>query len=96
MKGYKFATDVWASCCTKIRDLGIAIRHVSHSESSFPWYSDQIRTPAQRTHRRRPCAQIRARRGDSCSAQLDNAEGVRNITQWMNSGHYSTPTAVPA
>jgi hypothetical protein len=69
MKGYKFATDVWASCCTKIRDLGIAVQPVSHSESGFQWYSDQIRTLAQRTHQ---ITRIRARHGDSCSAQLDN------------------------
>jgi hypothetical protein len=96
MKGYKFATDVWASCCTKIWDLGIAIQPISYSESGFQWYSDQIRTPAQRTHRRRLCAWICARHDDSCSEQLDNGKGVRNITQWMNSGHYSTPAAVPA
>jgi hypothetical protein len=35
MKGYKFATDVLASCCTKIRDLDIAIRSVMRSESGF-------------------------------------------------------------
>jgi hypothetical protein len=75
MKGYKFATDVWASCCTKIRDLGIAIRPVSHSELGFRWYSVKIRSPVQLTHRQRPCARILARHGDSCSAQLDNAEG---------------------
>jgi hypothetical protein len=46
-------------------------------------------------HHRRPCAWIRARRGDSCSAQLDNAEGYGNITPWLNSGHYFTPAAVP-
>jgi hypothetical protein len=35
MKGYKFATDVLASCCTKNRDLGIASRSVRRSESGF-------------------------------------------------------------
>jgi hypothetical protein len=35
MKGYKFATYVLASYCTKIRDLGIASRSVRRSESSF-------------------------------------------------------------
>jgi hypothetical protein len=35
MKGYKFVTDVLASCCTKIRDLDIAIRSVRRSESGF-------------------------------------------------------------
>jgi hypothetical protein len=35
MKGYKFATDVLASCCTKIRDLDIAIRSVRRSQSGF-------------------------------------------------------------
>jgi hypothetical protein len=96
MKGYKFAADVLASCCTKIRDLGIAIRLVRRSQSGFQWYSDQIRTPAQITHRRRPCTRIRSRRGDLCLAQLDNGKGVRNITPWMDSGHYSTQAAVPA
>jgi hypothetical protein len=96
MKGYKFATDILASCCTKIRDLGIAIRPIRCSESGFQWFSDQIRTPAQRTHRRQPCAWIHARRGDSCSAQLDNGKEIRNIAPWMNSGHYSTPAVVPA
>jgi hypothetical protein len=35
MKGYKFATDVLARCCTKIRDLGIASRSVRRSESGI-------------------------------------------------------------
>jgi hypothetical protein len=35
MKGYQFAIDVLASCCTTIRDLGIAIRSVWRSESGF-------------------------------------------------------------
>jgi hypothetical protein len=35
MKGYKFATDVLASCCTKIRDLGIASRSARRSKSGF-------------------------------------------------------------
>jgi hypothetical protein len=35
IKGYKLATNVLASCCTKIRDLGIAIRSVRRSESGF-------------------------------------------------------------
>ena len=35
MKGYKFAIDVLASCCTKIRDLGIASRSVRCSELDF-------------------------------------------------------------
>jgi hypothetical protein len=35
MKGYKFATDVLAICCTKIRDLGIASRSVRRSESGI-------------------------------------------------------------
>jgi hypothetical protein len=35
MKGYKFSIDVLASCCTKIRDLGIACRSVRRSESGF-------------------------------------------------------------
>jgi hypothetical protein len=47
--------------------------------------SDQLMKPRDGTvtgsehqrreaHRLRPCAWIRARRGDSCSAQLDNSE----------------------
>jgi hypothetical protein len=35
MKGYKFATDVLTSSCTKIRDLGIASRSVRRSKSGF-------------------------------------------------------------
>jgi hypothetical protein len=35
MKGYKFATDVLASCCTKFQDLDIAIRSVRLSKSGF-------------------------------------------------------------
>jgi hypothetical protein len=35
MKGYKFATDVLASCCTKIQNLDIAIRSNRRSESGF-------------------------------------------------------------
>jgi hypothetical protein len=35
MKGYKFATDVLASCCTKIRDIHIAIWSVRRSELGF-------------------------------------------------------------
>jgi hypothetical protein len=48
------------------------------------------------SHRWRLCAQIRARRGDLCPAQMDNDEGVRNIALCMNSNHYSTPAAVHA
>jgi hypothetical protein len=64
-----------ACSCTKIQDLGVATLSVRRSESGFQRYSVRIRTPIQITHRRRPCARICARRGDSCPAQLDNTEG---------------------
>jgi hypothetical protein len=62
---------------------------------SFWWYSNQIRSPALWTHRRRPCPWIRTCCGDLCSMRLDNVGGVRNITQWMNSGHYSLRSPCP-
>jgi hypothetical protein len=68
MKGYKFATDVLASCCTKIRDLDIAIRSVRRSKSGFNGIvtrsERQLRelTAGDRVPRFAPAAVIRARR----------------------------------
>jgi hypothetical protein len=42
-----------------------------------------------------PRVRICAGRRDSCFTSLDNAVGVWNITQWMNSGHCSLRSPCP-
>jgi hypothetical protein len=93
--GYKFATNGLASSCTKIRDLGIAIRSVRHSESGFRWYSVKIRSQDQLIS---PPATTRSDSRLMLRFVLNEVlivARVVNITVWMNLSHCSLRPPCP-